>query len=321
MDVEKDFEAVAHELYGLRPAEFTAARNTRAARARTAGDKELAARIAGLRKPSTAAWAAGLLARQRPAETEALLALGGALRDAHRTLDGVRLRQLSHDRHRVIAALARTAGELAAAAGQAVGGTVLQEVEQILHAVLADESVAAEWAAGRLAKRPVAAVGFEGLEPEPGAVPSPPEPASASAPRTPAADRQDREKQEWEREQQKKRRTEQRKAQLRRLREAQQEQARTRAEAERLESELAARADRLRSTRDAVAEAERELRAATGRLDAARAAHTEAATRHDEASRAAARARTRAEAADAGEAEAGKAAEPGGPEEPGGVED
>ncbi|MFG2291987.1 hypothetical protein [Streptomyces sp. NPDC048603] len=284
--MDMDLDAVTEELYGLRPAEFTAARNTLAARARTAGDRELAARIAGLRKPSTAAWAAGLLPRQRPAETQRLLSLGAALREAHRTLDGVQLRQLSHDRHRVIGALARTAGGLAAAAGQEVSGTVLQEVEQILHAVLADEAVAAEWAAGRLAKRPETAMGFTGLEPAPGAAPSPP----PSPPPRPAR-------------------------RERALRAAEEEQARARAEAEaeaeaeRLESDLAAHEERLRSTREAVSAAERELRAAADRLDAARAAHAEAGARHEEASRTAARARTRARAA------ARKAAGPGGEED------
>ncbi|MGW7452672.1 hypothetical protein ACWGJJ_14655, partial [Streptomyces sp. NPDC054787] len=61
-----DVESVTVELYGLHPSEFTAARDTYAARARTEGDRQLATAIARLRKPTVAAWTAGLLARARP---------------------------------------------------------------------------------------------------------------------------------------------------------------------------------------------------------------------------------------------------------------
>lgn len=138
-----DVESVAVELYGLRPSEFTAARDEYVAKARRAGDKPLAAAIAALRKPVVAAWAAGLLARRRPKEAHGLVQLGGALRTAHQRLDAGQLRKLSHDQHVVIGELARTARALAAEAGQAVSEPVLHEVEQILHAVLADADVAA----------------------------------------------------------------------------------------------------------------------------------------------------------------------------------
>lgn len=102
------------------PAEFTAARDEYVAKARKAGDRELAAAIAALRKPTVAAWTAGLLARRRPKEAQSLVQLGEALRTAHRTLDAGQLRQLSHDQHVVIQRLARTARALAVEAGQAV---------------------------------------------------------------------------------------------------------------------------------------------------------------------------------------------------------
>ncbi|MEV7526536.1 hypothetical protein [Streptomyces sp. NPDC091371] len=82
-----DVESVAAELRGLLPSQFTAARDEYVAKARKAGDRQLAARIAALRKPTLAAWTAGLLARSRPKEAQRLLALGEALRAAHRTLD------------------------------------------------------------------------------------------------------------------------------------------------------------------------------------------------------------------------------------------
>src|SRR6478735_4794190 len=52
-------DAIAVELYSLPPDDFTAARNARAA----ASDRALAARVKTLRKPTAAAWAVDLLAR------------------------------------------------------------------------------------------------------------------------------------------------------------------------------------------------------------------------------------------------------------------
>src|SRR6478735_10130604 len=52
-------DAIAVELYALPPDDFTSARNARAA----AADRSLAARVKTLRKPTAAAWAVDLLAR------------------------------------------------------------------------------------------------------------------------------------------------------------------------------------------------------------------------------------------------------------------
>ncbi|MFF3091557.1 hypothetical protein ACFVRB_41925 [Streptomyces nojiriensis] len=83
-----DVESVTVELYGLRPSEFTKVRGEYVARARKAGDKQLAAAIGALRRPTVATWTAGLLARRRPEEAHSFIQLGEALRAAHRTLDG-----------------------------------------------------------------------------------------------------------------------------------------------------------------------------------------------------------------------------------------
>ncbi|KOG57343.1 hypothetical protein ADK75_04840 [Streptomyces virginiae] len=173
-----DVDAVVLELYGLRPADFTAARDARAARARREKDTAASAAIAALRKPTLAVWAANLLARTHPDRAEALLRLGTELRRAYRELDGAQLRALSHEQHRVIAALAAEAGHVAAGAGEQLRESVVREVEGIFHGLLADEETARQWAAGCLRKAPTAAVGFEGLEPAPDAVPRP-----AAAPR------------------------------------------------------------------------------------------------------------------------------------------
>ncbi|MFD3995139.1 hypothetical protein [Streptomyces sp. NPDC058583] len=161
-----DVEEVAEELYGLRPAEFVAARDTYVARARAAEDAKAAKAIAALRRPSLAAWAANRLARQRQREAQQFLALGETLREAHRTLDAEQLRAASGQRQQLITALARTAAGLAGEAGLSVSDTVLHEIEQTLHGVLADQDVAEQWSRGRLVKAPEAAVGFPAIATE-----------------------------------------------------------------------------------------------------------------------------------------------------------
>ncbi|MFE5946047.1 hypothetical protein [Streptomyces sp. NPDC056480] len=174
-----DVEEVAEELYGLRPAEFVAARDTYVARARAAKDARAAKAIAALRRPSLAAWAANRLALQRQPEAQQFLALGETLREAHRTLDAEQLRAASGQRQQLVTALARTAATLAGEAGLSVSDTVLHEIEQTLHGVLADRDVAELWSRGRLVKAPEAAVGFPEVAPE--AVPAPRAPAAEAA--------------------------------------------------------------------------------------------------------------------------------------------
>ncbi|MFF7355832.1 hypothetical protein ACFZA1_24765, partial [Streptomyces filipinensis] len=155
-----DLDAVADELYGLRPEEFVAARDRRALDARKAGDQALARAIGALRRPSLGAWVSNLLVRRQRAEVGPLLALGEELRRAHRELDGPQLRRLARRQSEVIGALGRQAGQLAAQAGHPVGEGVRREVEETLHAALADPEAARAWAAGRLVKPLSSAFGF-----------------------------------------------------------------------------------------------------------------------------------------------------------------
>ncbi|MFD9613390.1 hypothetical protein ACFWWS_28945 [Streptomyces sp. NPDC059083] len=175
-----DVERITEELYGLKPGDFVAARDGYVAQARAAKDPAAAKAIAALRRPATAAWAANRLARERPREAERFLALGETLREAHRTLDAERLRAASREQHQLVAALARTAAELAGEAGQPVSDTVVREIEQTLHGVLAHGDVADRWAKGRLVKVPEAAVGFPAVDPDADPPPPPPPPARAA---------------------------------------------------------------------------------------------------------------------------------------------
>ncbi|MGW6646658.1 hypothetical protein [Streptomyces iakyrus] len=186
-----DYDSVADELYALRPEEFTAARASAVASARTAGDRELAGRIGALRKPSLAAWVSNLLVRSSPGEVEPLLRLGEGLRQAHQDLDGAQLRELSRRQHALIRALSVQARQLAKEAGHPIGEGVQREVENTLHAVLADPEAARAWAGGRLTKPLDPAVGFPAVAE--GARPQRPAPAPASAPSRP--DKKTREQQ------------------------------------------------------------------------------------------------------------------------------
>ncbi|MGW0476573.1 hypothetical protein [Streptomyces coeruleorubidus] len=182
-----DFDAVADELYALRPEEFTAARASAVAAARTAGDRELADRIGTLRKPSLAAWASNLLVRSRPGDVEPLLRLGEGLRHAHHALDRTQLRELSRQQHALIRALSAQARQLAVEAGHPIGEGVQREVENTLHAVLADPEAAQAWASGRLAKPLSAAVGFPAVAESAGteSATKQPRPSAATAPSRP----------------------------------------------------------------------------------------------------------------------------------------
>lgn len=173
-----DLDAVADELYGLPPGDFTEVRNERAKEARAAGDRELAERIRRLRRPTLAAWASNLLVREQPEETGPLLRLGEALRTAHRDLDGEQLRELSAKQRQVVSALGRQAGQLTAQAGQRISEDVRHEVEETLHAALADPRAAQEWARGRLTRPLTAPTGFAAITEAPGT-------AAPEAPPTP----------------------------------------------------------------------------------------------------------------------------------------
>ncbi|MCC9741568.1 hypothetical protein [Streptomyces sp. MNU89] len=176
-----DLDAVADELYGLPPGDFTAARDERAKAARAAGDRKLADRIRRLRRPALAAWAGNLLVREQPDEARRLLQLGEALRQAHRDMDGEQLRELSERQHQITFALARQAGRLAARAGHRISDGTRQEIQDTLHAVLADPRTAEQWAAGRMTKPLSAPAGFPASSGQPAPSADLPRPAPSTA--------------------------------------------------------------------------------------------------------------------------------------------
>jgi hypothetical protein len=175
-----DLRQIADELYGLVPGSFTAERNARAKEVRSSGDRDLAAAVGRLPRPSVAAWAANLLVRERADQVDQVVALGALLREAQEDLDPAALKSLSAQRRQVVAALGKEAGRLAASHGQKLSGAVVEELEHTLQAAMTDEAAAEAVRTGRL----VRSLSAEGLDVDltdavavpGGAAPPPPEP-------------------------------------------------------------------------------------------------------------------------------------------------
>ena len=150
---------VADELYGLTPADFTAARDDRARQARAAGQRDEAAAIKKLARPTASAWLVNQLTRAAPEEIARLVAVGTALEEAQRRLAGERLRELSSERRQVINELLPHATEIARQAGQPASAATMGEVRATLEAALADAGARAAVQSGRLTK----ALAYAGL--------------------------------------------------------------------------------------------------------------------------------------------------------------
>lgn len=178
MTSEEDLtiEVAADRLYALPPEEFVARRAALAKEAKETGQKELAARIGKLRKPTRSAWVVNLLARDAGDELQELLDLGEALAEATRALSGPDLRRLSTQRNAAVNSLTRRATALAADHDHPASEAQRTEVAQTLQAALADPNVAHVVRSGVLTR----ATQYGGFGPldvigavEPGRIPTP----------------------------------------------------------------------------------------------------------------------------------------------------
>ena len=148
----------AAHLYGLDLEEFIGARDALAKELRAGGDRDGAAAVKKLAKPTRAAWAVNRLVRDRPDEIAALVEAGAALAGAQeQLLDGADADVLRS------AAVAARALVDALAAEAPVDGAARDKVRATLHAATVDAEVRAEVAAGRVVKERSAA-GFGGLD-------------------------------------------------------------------------------------------------------------------------------------------------------------
>jgi hypothetical protein len=160
------------ELYGVEPDGFMELRAELVEAAKADGQSAAAKQIAALRKPTRAAWTLNRLARVHP---EAAGRLAELAADLQRGGDGVRLRELTQARSRLVDEL--TSQAFAAASVPAPPAALREDVISTLGAALADPAVAADLAAGTLV-RAVQWAGF-GLVP---LVPGPPGPPRKEKP-------------------------------------------------------------------------------------------------------------------------------------------
>ncbi|WP_285245806.1 hypothetical protein [Pseudarthrobacter sp. fls2-241-R2A-127] len=142
---------IADRLYAGDLDGFITARAT-AAKEAAGQDKELAAAVRALAKPSVAAWAVNMLTRERPDILAGLSALGERMRSAQESLDAAGLRSLARERRTLLAAAVDTARTVAAEQGRPISGPMAADVEETLRALTADEGAAAAVASGRLLK-------------------------------------------------------------------------------------------------------------------------------------------------------------------------
>jgi hypothetical protein len=191
MDVES--------LYGAPLERFVAERDELVRTLRKQGEREEAAKVAKLRKPSVAAWAVNQLVRTQSQSVAELFDAGDALRDAHRTAtagrgDGGTLRAASQRERSAVDALLEAARGLLTSQGHELSPTIIDRVAETLRAAALDPDSRELVGGGRL-ERELRHVGLGvGLAAGAGAAPAAPprrqeagsEPGARSTPRASA---------------------------------------------------------------------------------------------------------------------------------------
>jgi len=147
---EPDVDALTDELYGAPPTDFVARRDELAKRTREAGDRDLAAVIKALRRPTVGAWYLNGAARAGLGSLRELLGLGERLRSAQAGGDFASLRDLARRRGPLVADVVRDVTALLKEQGTAATPAGLEEVRSTLAAALADPDVAGQVESGRL---------------------------------------------------------------------------------------------------------------------------------------------------------------------------
>jgi hypothetical protein len=151
-DLTDRLTAAMQALYAASPDDFMGLRAQAVADARAARDKESASAIAKLRKPSVAAWAVNLTAREAPDLVEELVDLGERMRAAQSRLDTATLTGLRPDRDRLLAAWVEAAVAAVERAGRALSAAAQEEVRGTVIAALADATAAAAVGSGQLTR-------------------------------------------------------------------------------------------------------------------------------------------------------------------------
>lgn len=148
-------------LFELSLAEFTAARNSLAARLKKEGRTGEAGRVRALPKPPATAWAVNQLFWREPHEVERLLTIGEKVRQAQ-TGKAADLRVLLEERRKVVSELTKRAAAILREAGHADSQDALRRVTTNLESLAAWGRSNAGAQAGRLTAD-LEPLGFDGL--------------------------------------------------------------------------------------------------------------------------------------------------------------
>jgi hypothetical protein len=145
------------DLYGLPLDRFVPERASLVRQLRSAGEREQAAVVAAVRKPSVAAWAVNQLSRTQRREVEALYAAGDALREVQAgvlagSADARELRSAAERERAAVDALVALARGLLSSDGQELTATTVERVAETLHAAALDDEARREVSDGRLVR-------------------------------------------------------------------------------------------------------------------------------------------------------------------------
>ena len=128
--------------------EFTRVRNELAKELSDSGDKEAAARVKALKKPSVSAWAINRITRDHPDEMRELVAMHDRVAGASGSKE---LRAATAERRKLMSKLEHLAAQALEAAGHGSSGTTMQKISQSLLAAASGEQTEAVLA-GRLTR-------------------------------------------------------------------------------------------------------------------------------------------------------------------------
>jgi hypothetical protein len=143
-DSEEAFEAASRQLYRERPEDFVAARNRAVREARGRGERDLAARLAALRRPNLSLWLANHLHEVAPHQLKNLLAVAGQMQAAQaRAARGdaaarKQFRELITRHSHLIEELVRAGLSFAEESGQGAGEEVGRRLAGTLRAASAE---------------------------------------------------------------------------------------------------------------------------------------------------------------------------------------
>jgi hypothetical protein len=164
---EDSLDEAIDGLYATDLDEFVARREALARELRGAGDRDAAAQVKQLRKPSRVAWAVNQAVRREPKRLDAVLRAGGVLREAQqralREGAGGSLHDASRARQQAVHALANVAVGLLGPTGE----SARDAIEQTFNAASIDDDAANTVRAGRLVHELEPPDIFSTLEPGP----------------------------------------------------------------------------------------------------------------------------------------------------------